>query len=100
MSVDTTVTPEPRFIIAISGGKHVFLRWSDVVEYDSLITTLYRHFGNELPRDKENIVVQTNDLDICLGIFIDIPSELWGDISAQISRIRVVNKWSSEYKRR
>ncbi len=40
--------------------------------------------------NSQSVVVQTNELDICAGRYVDIPQDLWPEISPQIHNIRVV----------
>ncbi|KAK0454162.1 uncharacterized protein EV420DRAFT_1749498 [Desarmillaria tabescens] len=87
-----SATPEPRFIIVSKGAKRVFLRWPDVAEYDALFVALNRHFPEIHPQYKNSYAIQTNDLAICDGIFVDIPGELWKEMSTKISRIRIMDK--------
>lgn len=38
------------------------------------------------------MIIQTDELDICAGRFIDIPLELWEDVSRDISNIKVISR--------
>lgn len=38
------------------------------------------------------MVIQTNELDICAGRYVDIPHELWPDVGLWIHNIRVVSR--------
>jgi len=38
------------------------------------------------------MVVQTNELDICAGRYVDIPLELWLDVHLKIKNIRVISR--------
>ncbi|KAK0435427.1 hypothetical protein EV421DRAFT_1907108 [Armillaria borealis] len=94
-STSTTDAPKPKYIIAFKGVKRVFLQWPDVADYDALFITLNQHFPEIKPEYKDSYAIQTNDLDICGGIYVDIPRELWGNMGAQISRIRIMDKRES-----
>ncbi|PBK61360.1 hypothetical protein ARMSODRAFT_964949 [Armillaria solidipes] len=94
----TTDTPKSRFIIAFKGVKRVFLQWPDVADYDALFITLNQHFPDILLDYKDNYAIQTDDLDICGGIYVDIPRELWRKMGAQISHIRIMEKHSHQYR--
>ncbi len=37
------------------------------------------------------MVIQTNELDICAGQYVDIPHELWSDVGLWIHKIRVIS---------
>ncbi|KAK0216437.1 hypothetical protein EDD85DRAFT_1029795 [Armillaria nabsnona] len=94
----TTDAPKSRFIIAFKGVKRVFIQWPDVADYDALFVTLNQYFPEIKLEYKDNYAIQTDDLDICGGIYVDIPRELWGNMGAQISRIRIMEKHSHEYR--
>ncbi len=38
------------------------------------------------------MVIQTNELDICAGLYIDILHELWSDVGLWIHKIRVISR--------
>ncbi|KAK0470989.1 hypothetical protein IW261DRAFT_1572508 [Armillaria novae-zelandiae] len=75
-----TDNAEPRFIIAFMGTRRVFLQWSDIAEYDALFVILHEQFPEITLEYKHKYAIQTNDLDICGGVYVDIPKELWGKI--------------------
>ncbi len=54
-----------------------------------LVDLLPHHFPSI---DPKSIVVQTNELDICVGRDVDIPPNLWPEISPQILNIKVVSR--------
>ncbi len=63
---------------------------------EALLVTLAGHFPEGFPSYRlDDIVIQTNSLDICRGLFIDIPRELWGEIGPRISCIRYLDKHKS-----
>ncbi len=67
---------------------------SDIQE--ALLVTLARYIPVEVTRNRlDDIVIQTNSLDICRGLLIDIPRELWGEIGPRISCIRFLDKCKS-----
>ncbi|KAK0464056.1 hypothetical protein IW261DRAFT_1575417 [Armillaria novae-zelandiae] len=88
----TTEISKPTFIIAFKGVKRVFLQWPDVADYDALFVALNQQFPEISLEFKDSYAIQTDDLDICGGIYVDIPRELWGNIGAQITRIRIMYK--------
>ncbi len=58
-----------------------------------LIQDLLDHLSRYFPTiDANSIVVQTNELDICVGRDVDIPPELWPEISPQVRNIKVVSR--------
>ncbi|KAK0492942.1 hypothetical protein EDD18DRAFT_1357324 [Armillaria luteobubalina] len=75
------------YIVATGATTTIFIRRADVVWYEDLIDLLPRHFPNI---DPKSIVVQTDELDICAGRDVDIPPNLWPEISPQIQNIKVV----------
>jgi len=38
------------------------------------------------------MVIQTNELDICAGRYVDIPHELWSDVGLWIHNIRAISR--------
>ncbi|KAK0219247.1 hypothetical protein IW262DRAFT_1087131 [Armillaria fumosa] len=67
----------------------VFVRRSDATRYQDLVTLLVALFpGVSL----HSVVVQTNELDICAGRYVDIPPDLWPEISPEIQNIKVISR--------
>ncbi|KAK0488282.1 hypothetical protein EDD18DRAFT_1190292 [Armillaria luteobubalina] len=68
-------------------GVTVSIRRKEAVYYDNLRTLLHIHF----PRlSKDVMIIQTKDFDICKGEYVDVPDELWVDMSPRIRSIRIV----------
>ena len=38
------------------------------------------------------MIIQTNELDICAGRYVDIPLELWLDVRPKINNIKVISR--------
>ncbi|KAK0435428.1 hypothetical protein EV421DRAFT_2061770 [Armillaria borealis] len=84
------------YIVATDAKTTVFVRRADVVWYEDLVELLPHHFPSI---DPKLIVVQTNELDICVGRDVDIPPNLWPEISPQIRNIKVVSRPTQRLKR-
>ncbi|KAK0492933.1 hypothetical protein EDD18DRAFT_1465145 [Armillaria luteobubalina] len=81
-------TPSENYIVATDDKITVLIRRNDVANYYNLLSILHRHFPSI---DKESIVVQTNELDIC-GRYVDIPHEVWPDVGHSIHSVRVISR--------
>ncbi|KAK0216447.1 hypothetical protein EDD85DRAFT_1029804 [Armillaria nabsnona] len=75
-----------KFIVVTNDDRNVFALRENVSEYRALITSINTYFPST--RNKP-IVVQTRDLAICAGRFVDIPPYLWSHIKDDIDNIRV-----------
>lgn len=79
-----------RYIVATDGNTRVFVSRSEVSQYADFVGITRQHFfpGS----DSLALVVQTNELDICAGHYVDIPPSLWQEMSEFVSNIRVVSR--------
>ncbi|KAK0454210.1 uncharacterized protein EV420DRAFT_1645103 [Desarmillaria tabescens] len=76
------------YLVATDANISVFIRRSDVTHYQDLVTLLLCHFTST---STQSIVIQTNELDICAGRYVDIPPDLWPEINPQIQNIKVIS---------
>ncbi|KAK0470987.1 hypothetical protein IW261DRAFT_1513918 [Armillaria novae-zelandiae] len=84
------------YIVATDAKTAVFVPRTNIVWYEDLVDLLPRHFPNI---DPKSIVVQTDELDICRGRDVDIPPDLWEEISPQIQNIKVVSRPTQRLKK-
>ncbi|SJL14726.1 uncharacterized protein ARMOST_18193 [Armillaria ostoyae] len=75
-----------KFIVVTNDDRNVFALRENVSQYPALITSINSYFPST--RNK-TIVIQTRDLAICAGRFVDIPPNLWSHIKDDIDNIRV-----------
>ncbi|KAK0471013.1 hypothetical protein IW261DRAFT_1671852 [Armillaria novae-zelandiae] len=76
------------YLVATNDSTSVFVRRSDAVEYQDLVALLVALFPSV---SLYSVVIQTNELDICAGRYVDIPPDLWQEISPEIQNIRVIS---------
>ncbi|KAK0216452.1 hypothetical protein EDD85DRAFT_870520 [Armillaria nabsnona] len=76
-------------IVATYRGATVSIRRGEATYYDNLRTVLHRHFPSI---SKDDMIIQTKDLDICKGEYIDIPDELWVGIGPRLRSIKIVTR--------
>ncbi|KAK0488290.1 hypothetical protein EDD18DRAFT_1335078 [Armillaria luteobubalina] len=82
-------TTSKDYLVATNDRTSVFVRRSDAVGYQDLVALLVVLFpGVSL----YSVVVQTNELDTCAGRYVDIPPDLWAEISPEIQNIRVISR--------
>ncbi|KAK0492919.1 hypothetical protein EDD18DRAFT_441304 [Armillaria luteobubalina] len=79
-----------RYIVATDGNTHVFVNRSEVSRYEDFVAITGQYFfpGS----DSLKLVIQTNELTICAGHYVDIPPNLWEEMSTFISSIRVISR--------
>ncbi|KAK0492922.1 hypothetical protein EDD18DRAFT_1289840 [Armillaria luteobubalina] len=82
-------TASKDYLVATNGSTSVFVRRSDAVWYQDLVTLLVGLFPSV---SLDGVVVQTNELDVCAGRYVDIPPNLWQEISPEIQNIRVISR--------
>ncbi|KAK0184728.1 hypothetical protein F5146DRAFT_1144832 [Armillaria mellea] len=75
-----------KFIVVTNDDRNFFVLREDVSEYTALITSINRDFPSI--RNKTR-VIQTRDLAICAGRFVDIQANLWAYIKDDIDNVRV-----------
>ncbi|PBK61381.1 hypothetical protein ARMSODRAFT_1025699 [Armillaria solidipes] len=78
-------------IVATYRGATVSIGREEAMYYDNLRTVLRRHFPSI---SKDDMIIQTKDLDICKGEFVDIPDELWVGIGPRLRSIKIVTRLS------
>ncbi|PBK81593.1 hypothetical protein ARMGADRAFT_1020219 [Armillaria gallica] len=79
-----------KYIVATDGNTRVFVSRSEVSRYEDFVAITRQYFfpGN----DSLKLVIQTNELAICAGHYVDIPPNLWEEMSTFISGIRVISR--------
>ncbi|KAK0184726.1 hypothetical protein F5146DRAFT_1073457 [Armillaria mellea] len=82
-------SPSRNYIVATDDSNRVLLCRSDVGQYDNLLSTLQKHFPSI---SKDSMVIQTNELEVCLGEYADIADGLWPEMSLWIHSIRVISR--------
>ncbi|PBK81577.1 hypothetical protein ARMGADRAFT_1171364 [Armillaria gallica] len=75
-----------KFIVITNDDRNVFALRANVSQYSALIACINSYFPSV--RNKMT-VIQTRDLAICAGRFVDIPPNLWPHIKDDIDNIRV-----------
>ncbi|KAK0437617.1 hypothetical protein EV421DRAFT_1738850 [Armillaria borealis] len=75
------------FIVDTKGDKSVLLLRKDVSEYKVLTASITGYFPDTQRRP---IVIQTRDLSVCAGNYVDIPSGLWSTVIANIDNVHVI----------
>ncbi|KAK0470992.1 hypothetical protein IW261DRAFT_1513954 [Armillaria novae-zelandiae] len=82
-------TASKNYIVATDDKTSVLIRRHEVADYYSLLPILHRHFRSI---SMESMVIQTNELNICVGRYVDIPHEVWADVGRWIDNIRVISR--------
>ncbi|KAK0438745.1 hypothetical protein EV421DRAFT_1906372 [Armillaria borealis] len=77
------------YIIATYETSTVLVRRYEGSYYANLLSVLHKHFPT-VPT--ESMVIQTNELTICEGRYVDIPEELWTEVSPSIRNIKVISR--------
>ncbi|KAK0454180.1 uncharacterized protein EV420DRAFT_1481620 [Desarmillaria tabescens] len=89
-----STTKSKQFIVITKDEKSVFALRANVSKYKALINTIISHFPGT-PRD--GITIQTNDLAICAGRYVNIPQNLWSAIIGKIDNINVSAPEASDF---
>ncbi|KAK0454188.1 uncharacterized protein EV420DRAFT_604625 [Desarmillaria tabescens] len=67
-------TPSKNYIVATDDTNRVLVSRHGAGDYNNILRILQKRF----PRiPKESMVIQTNEMDICAGEYVDIPDDLW-----------------------
>ncbi|SJL14705.1 uncharacterized protein ARMOST_18171 [Armillaria ostoyae] len=77
------------YLVATDSNVSVFVRRSDVTRYTDLVASLLGFFPG---MNAQSIVIQTNEMDVCAGRYVDIPPDLWPEISPQIRNLKVISR--------
>ncbi|KAK0454194.1 uncharacterized protein EV420DRAFT_604824 [Desarmillaria tabescens] len=87
--LSTMTTSSKLYIVATNGDANVLIRRNEATYYDNLLSILHKRFPSIA---RESMIIQTNELDICAGRYIDIPDDLWLEISPRIYNIKVITR--------
>ncbi|KAK0437622.1 hypothetical protein EV421DRAFT_2060249 [Armillaria borealis] len=82
-------SPSKNYIVATDDTNRVLLCRTDVGQYDNLLSILQKHFPSMA---KDSMIIQTNELEVCAGEYVDIADDLWPEISLWIHSIRVISR--------
>ncbi|KAK0492941.1 hypothetical protein EDD18DRAFT_1465151 [Armillaria luteobubalina] len=82
----STITAPSKFIVITKDNKSVLFLRKDVSEYQSLIASIKSYFSTA---GHPKIVIQTRDLSVCAGNYVDIPPGLWSMVITEIDNVRV-----------
>ncbi|KAF9458386.1 hypothetical protein BDZ94DRAFT_1313345 [Collybia nuda] len=77
------------YFAATFAGNTLLMRRLEASYYANLLSILHKNFPS-LPT--ESVVVQTDELSICDGRYIDIPEELWTEVCPRLRNIRVISR--------
>ncbi|KAK0464052.1 hypothetical protein IW261DRAFT_1524782 [Armillaria novae-zelandiae] len=82
-------TASKNYIVATDDKTSVLIRRHEVTDYYPAPHSSHRHFRSI---SMESMVIQTNELNICVGRYVDIPHEVWADVGRWIHNIRVISR--------
>ncbi|KAG1844203.1 hypothetical protein DFJ58DRAFT_31194 [Suillus subalutaceus] len=74
---------KPQFLVLKHGHKRVMVKRQS---YNLMLDTACKHFPS-IPRDM--IMLQTNQLDVCDGHYVDITPEIWDDLIDSLHVVEV-----------
>lgn len=77
------------YIVATYETSTVLVRRYEGSYYANLLSILHKHFPT-IPT--ESMIIQTNELTICDGRYVDIPEELWTEVCPRIRNIKVISR--------
>ncbi|SJL08948.1 uncharacterized protein ARMOST_12323 [Armillaria ostoyae] len=77
------------YIVATYDTSTVLVRRYEGSYYANLLSILHKHFPT-IPT--ESMVIQTNELTICDGRYVDVPEELWTEVCPRIRNIKVISR--------
>ncbi|KAK0186321.1 hypothetical protein F5146DRAFT_1124152 [Armillaria mellea] len=77
------------YIVATYETSTVLVRRLEGSYYTNLLSILHKHFPT-IPT--ESMIIQADELDICNGRYVDIPEELWTEVSPRIRNIKVISR--------
>ncbi|KAK0454196.1 uncharacterized protein EV420DRAFT_1555665 [Desarmillaria tabescens] len=83
-----------KYILATYERATVFVNRDDATYYDNLRTALHTLFKS---LSKDSMIIQTNELDVCDGEYVDIPDELWVGIGPRVCNINVISRPPTTY---
>ncbi|PBK61359.1 hypothetical protein ARMSODRAFT_663810 [Armillaria solidipes] len=86
-SPTTMSTTRSKFIVVTKDDKNVMFLRKDVSEYEALIASIKDSFPEI---HHQTIVIQTRELPVCAGRYVDIPSGLWSTVITDIDNVRVM----------
>lgn len=84
-------TPSKSYILATSTDDthRVLLCRQDVGQYDNLLSVLQKHFPS---MTKDSMIIQTDELEVCAGEYVDVSDGLWPETSLWVHSIRVISR--------
>ncbi|KAK0184738.1 hypothetical protein F5146DRAFT_1144849 [Armillaria mellea] len=77
------------YFVVTNDSTSLFVRRSDVTRYQDLVNLLVGFFPS---LNSETVIVQMNELDICAGRYVNIPPDLWPEMSPQIKNIEIISR--------
>ncbi|KAF9458372.1 hypothetical protein BDZ94DRAFT_106351 [Collybia nuda] len=77
------------YIAATYDTSTVLVQRNESSHYANLLVILHKHFPTIPP---ELMVIQTKELTICDGRYVNIPEELWTEVCSRIQNINVVSR--------
>ncbi|SJL14708.1 uncharacterized protein ARMOST_18175 [Armillaria ostoyae] len=80
-------TTRSKFIVVTKDNQNVVFLRKDVSEYEALIASIKDSFPD---MHQQTIVIQTHELPICAGRYVDIPSGVWSAVITDIDNVRVM----------
>ncbi|KAK0200643.1 hypothetical protein DFS33DRAFT_172247 [Desarmillaria ectypa] len=84
-------TPSKEYIVATDADEKnaVLVHRQDAASYDNLLSILQKQFPG-IP--KESMIIQTKELDVCAGRYVNIPDDLWPAVSCRVDNIKVISR--------
>ncbi|KAK0471000.1 hypothetical protein IW261DRAFT_1425522 [Armillaria novae-zelandiae] len=81
--------PSKSLIVATDDTHRVLLSRQEVSQYDNLLSILQKHFPS---MTKDSMIIQTDELEVCAGEYVDISGGLWPEMSLWVHSIRVISR--------
>ncbi|KAK0493521.1 hypothetical protein EDD18DRAFT_1356442 [Armillaria luteobubalina] len=77
------------YILATYEKSTVLVRRNEGSYYTNLLSILHKHFPT-IPT--ESMIIQTNELPICDGQYVDVPEDLWAEVCPHVRNIKVTSR--------
>ncbi|KAK0211915.1 hypothetical protein IW262DRAFT_1301367 [Armillaria fumosa] len=77
------------YIVATYDTSTVLVRRYEGSYYANLLSILQKHFPT-VPA--ESMIIQTNELPICDGRYVDVPEDLWAEVYPRVRNIKIISR--------